>query len=186
MDRAAVTQRVWELAEPLARGAGLELVDVQYRPEGGRLILRLLLDRSEGPSDARAGDGSGGVTLDELARVSRELGDVLDAHDAVPGRYHLECSSPGLDRPLVRPEHFTRAVGQRVRVRTHDPVDGRRQFHGVLEAAADGAITVRDPDAGVVSLPLATIERARTAFEFVRPGDKGPHRRGGGPRHAHA
>jgi ribosome maturation factor RimP len=182
MDRAAVTQRVWELAEPLARGAGLELVDVQYRPEGGRLILRLLLDRAEG----QHGTGTGGVTLDELARVSRELGDVLDAHDAVPGRYHLECSSPGLNRPLVRPEHFTRAVGQRVWVRTHEPVAGRRQFHGVLEASADGAITVHDPDAGVVSLTLAAIERAHTEFEFPRPGVKGAQRRGGGPRHAHA
>ncbi len=182
MDRAAVTQRVWELAEPLARGAGLELVDVQYRPEGGRLILRLLLDRSEGPRD---GDPRG-VTLDELARVSRELGDVLDAYDAVPGRYHLECSSPGLNRPLVRPEHFVRAVGQRVRVRTHEPVAGRRQFHGVLEAAADETITVHDPDAGIVSLALAAIERAQTEFEFVRPGNKSAPRRSGGHRHAHA
>jgi len=100
MDRAAVTRRVWELSEPLARAAGLELVDVQYRPEGGRLILRLLLDRfADRPVEVPAA----GVTLDELARISRELGDVLDAHDAVPGRYHLECSSPGLNRPLVRP-----------------------------------------------------------------------------------
>src|SRR5437773_11956045 len=61
MDRSAVTQRVWELAEPLALAGGLELVDVQYRPEGGRIVVRLLLDRPEG-----------GVTLDELTRVSRE------------------------------------------------------------------------------------------------------------------
>src|SRR5262249_23350452 len=181
MDRAAVTQRVWELAEPLARGAGLELVDVQYRPEGGGLILRLLLDRSEGRTDA-AGSG---VTLDELARISRELGDVLDAHDAVPGRYHLECSSPGLNRPLVRPEHFARAIGQRVRVRTHDPVAGRRQFHGVLEGSADGVITLRDPDAGGVALALAAIERASPEFAFAAPGAKDP-RRGPGTRPAPA
>jgi ribosome maturation factor RimP len=185
MDRAAVTQRVWELAEPLARGAGLELVDVQYRPEGGRLILRLLLDRAEGQM------APGGVTLDELARVSRELGDVLEAHDAIPGRYTLECSSPGLNRPLVRPEHFARAVGQRIWVRTHEPVAGRRQFHGVLEGTGDGTVTVHDPDAGVVSLTLAAIERAHTEFEFPSPGGrgprlKGPQRRGNGPRHAHA
>src|SRR5262245_27667042 len=86
MDRAAVTRRVWELSEPLARAAGLELVDVQYRPEGGRLILRVLLDRFADRPDQSPPVG---VTLDELARVSRELGDVLDAHDAVPGRYHL-------------------------------------------------------------------------------------------------
>jgi len=166
MDRATVTRRVWELSEPVVSAAGLELVDVQYRPEGGRLVLRLLIDRT-----------GGRVTLDELARVSRELGDVLDAHDAVTGRYHLECSSPGVDRPLVRPEHFRRAIGQRVHVRTHEALAGRRQFHGVLDAVADDAITVRDPDAGVVSIGLASIDRARIQFEFPRPAR---------PPHAHA
>jgi ribosome maturation factor RimP len=184
MDRAAVTRRVWELSEPLARAAGLELVDVQYRPEGGRLILRLLLDRF---ADRPVEVPGAGVTLDELARVSRELGDVLDAHDAVPGRYHLECSSPGLNRPLVRAEHFRRAVGQRVRVRMQEPIDGRRQFRGVLDDATEEAIRVNDPDAGVVSLALEKIERASTEFEFPSPGGKGPRNPGGrGPRHAHA
>jgi ribosome maturation factor RimP len=162
MDRATVTQRVWELVEPLAQAAGLELVDVQYRPEGGRVILRLLLDRLDGR-----------VTLDELAGMSRQLGDVLDAHDAVAGRYHLECSSPGLNRPLVRPAHFARAVGQRVRIRTLDPVGGRRQFRGTLEAVESGGVSVRDPDAGLVTLPLSTIERASTEFEFIRPARPG-------------
>jgi ribosome maturation factor RimP len=186
MDRAAVTQRVWELAEPLAHGAGLELVDVQYRPEGGRLVLRLLLDRApEGGPDA-AGSGAGGVTLDELARVSHELGDVLDAHDAVPGRYQLECSSPGLNRPLVRPQHFARAVGQHVAVRAHEPVGERRQFHGVLESATPEAVTVADPDAGVVTVAFANIERAHVEFQFPRPGQKGSHRGNAGHRHAHA
>jgi len=166
MDRATVTRRVWELSEPVASAAGLELIDVQYRPEGGRLILRVLIDRPEG-----------GVTLDELARVSRELGDVLDAHDAVSGRYHLECSSPGVNRPLVRPEHFRRAVGERVHVRIHEPIAGRRQFHGVLEAATDDTVTVHDPDAGVVSLALGSIERASIQFDFPRPAR---------PPHAHA
>jgi ribosome maturation factor RimP len=166
MDRAAVTQRVWELVEPLAQAAGLELVDVQYRPEGGRIVLRLLIDRIDG-----------GVTLDELAGMSRQLGDVLDAHDAVPGRYHLECSSPGVNRPLVRPEHFSRAVGQRVRIRTLDPVGGRRQFRGVLEGVEKDAVSVRDPDVGLVALPLSAIERATTEYEFHRPAR---------PGHAHA
>ncbi len=180
MDRAAVTQRVWELSEPLVRGTGLELVDVQYRPEGGRLILRLLLDRPEQ-----------GVTLDELARVSRELGDVLEAHAVLPGRYHLECSSPGLNRPLVRPEHFARAVGQRVSVRAREPIAGRRQFKGVLETAGGDGIVGDDPDAGRVSVALDAIERASTEFEFARPAERGrgrhPRRRtGGGHRQAHA
>jgi ribosome maturation factor RimP len=179
MDRASITRRVWELAEPLARAGGLELVDVQYRPEGGRVVLRVLLDHA---AESPAAGARAGVTLDELARVSRELGDILDAHDAVPGRYHLECSSPGLNRPLVRPEHFRRVVGQRVRVRTHELVGDRRQFRGVLDAVGDEAITVHDPDAGIVSLAFDAIDRASTEFEFPQPGVKGPRR----PGHAHA
>jgi ribosome maturation factor RimP len=132
MERSAVTQRVWELTEPVVLAAGLELVDVQYRPESGRMVLRLLLDRPEG-----------GVTLDEITRAARELGDVLDAHDPIPGQYQLECSSPGLNRPLVREAHFARAVGKQVRVRTREPLGSRRQFRGRLHRGAGRRVVVR-------------------------------------------
>jgi ribosome maturation factor RimP len=164
MDRSAVGPRVWALAEPVVVSAGLELVDVQYRPEGGHTVLRLLIDRPEG-----------GVTIDELARVSRELGYLLDAHDAVPGRYHLECSSPGLNRPLVRPDHYRRALGQRVYVRTRTPHDGRRQFHGTLAAATDETATVEDPDAGTVTLPFVDVERANVEYDFTKPAQPPAH-----------
>jgi ribosome maturation factor RimP len=166
MDRSAVTQRVWDLAEPVALARGLELVDVQFRPEGGRTVLRLLVDRPEG-----------GVTLDDLSRLSRELGDLLDVHDAVPGRYHLECSSPGLNRPLLRAAHFRRAVGSRVRVRTRDPIGGRRQFHGTLVQADTESVIVDDPDAGRTVIPLAGIDKANVEHDFGRPA---------GSPHAHA
>jgi len=158
MDRSAVTQRVWQLAEPLALAGGLELVDVQYRPEGGRVVLRLLIDRP-----------AGGVTLDELARVSRELGDVLDAHDAVPGRYQLECSSPGLNRPLLRDLHFQRALGQRVRVQTRASIGGRRNFRGTLVTATAEEITVDAADVGRVDIPREAIEKAHIDYDFSRP-----------------
>lgn len=157
-DWSAVSQRIWELAEPLVTARGLEIVDVQFRPEGGRVVLRVLIDRP-----------AGGVTLEELTGVSRELGDVLDGHDALKGRYHLECSSPGLNRPLVRPHHWERAVGQRVRVRTRDPISGRRNFHGVLAGVGEGVATVEDPDAGSVALALAAVEKANIEYDFSRP-----------------
>jgi len=166
MDRSAVTQRVWELAEPLALASGLELVDVQYRPEGGRTVLRLLLDRP-----------AGGVTLDELSGVSRELGDVLDAHDAVPGRYQLECSSPGVNRPLLRPVHFERARGERVRVHTRDLIAGRRHFRGTLVDASSERVVIQDPEVGEVTIPLADVERAHVDHDFSRAA---------APRHVHA
>ena len=166
MDPSAVTQRVWELAEPVALASGLELVDVQYRPEAGRLVLRLLLDRPEG-----------GVTLDEITRTARELGDVLDAHDPVPGRYHLECSSPGLNRPLVREAHYARAVGKQVRVRTREPLNARRQFRGRLAAVSPEGVTVVEQGDVSAFIPFVAIERANVEYEFPRPG---------GPARAHA
>jgi ribosome maturation factor RimP len=164
MDPSAVTQRVWEFAEPVALAAGLELVDVQYRPESGRVVLRLLLDRPEG-----------GVTLDDLARVSRELGDVLDGHDAVPGRYHLECSSPGLNRPLLREAHFRRALGQRVHVQTRAPIGERRHFRGTLEAVTADEVTIRDADGARAVIPLSAIEKAHVDYDFSRPAGRHAH-----------
>ena len=158
MDWTAVTQRIWGLAEPVVVTAGLELVDVQCRPEGGRTVVRLLIDRP-----------AGGVTIDELARISRELGHLFDAHDVVPGRYNLECSSPGLNRPLVKPDHFRRAVGQRVYARLRTPIGGRRQFRGTLAEVTDDLVTIDDADVGRVGLPFAELERANVEFDFTRP-----------------
>ena len=166
MDRSAVAQRIWELAEPVVLTAGLELVDVQFRPEGGRMVLRLLLDRPEG-----------GVTLDEITRAARELGDVFDAHDPIPGHYQLECSSPGLNRPLVREPHFVRAVGKQVRVRTREPLGGRRQFRGRLASVTPEGVTVVEQGDVPSFVPFAAIERANVEFEFPRTG---------GPARAHA
>jgi ribosome maturation factor RimP len=164
MDRSAVVHAVWALAEPLLVAAGLELVDVRFQPEGGRVVLRLLIDRP-----------GGGITIDELARVSRELGHLLDAHDTVPGHYNLECSSPGLNRPLVRPAHYHGAIGQRVYIRTRTPVGGRRQFRGVLAAATDDVATVNDPDAGTVALPIGDVERANVEYDFTQPASAPGH-----------
>jgi len=166
MDRSAVTQRIWELAEPVVLATGLELVDVQYRPESGRMILRLLIDRPEG-----------GVTLDEITRAARELGDVLDAHDPIPGQYQLECSSPGLNRPLVREAHFARALGKQVRVRTREPLNGRRQYRGRLDAVTAEGVTVVEQGDASCFVPFAAIERANIEYEFPRTG---------GPARAHA
>ena len=142
-----VAERVWEIAEPVVTHEGLEMVDVEYRRESRGMVLRLYLDRD------------GGVSLDDLSRVSRQIGDLLDVHDAVPGTYTLEVSSPGINRRLRRPEHFLRYLGQRVRVRTTNPVNGRRVFVGTLEAVETGGIQVRAHD-GSRSIGFADIAQA--------------------------
>ena len=136
MDRAAIAQRVWELAEPVVVTAGLELVDVQYRPEGGRAILRLLIDRP-----------TGGVTIDELARVSRELGHLLDAHDAVPGRYTdlwFEATKPGRYHLFCAEfcgSQHARMIGQVVAM---EPAD----FQAWLSGTERGAAPISMAEAG--------------------------------------
>ena len=133
MERSVV-QRIWQLTEPLIAHAGMEIVDIEYQREGRWAVLRFFLDRE------------GGVTVDELAPMSRRLSDVLDVHDVVPGPYTLDLSSPGINRRLRRPDHFRRYVGERVRVRTVAPVSGRRSFVGPLQAVDAEGIVVRAGD----------------------------------------
>jgi len=150
-----VAERVWAVAEPLVTHEGLEIVDVEFRRESRGTVLRLYLDRC---------GGVGGVSLDDLTRVSRQLGDVLDVHNAVPGSYQLEVSSPGINRRLRRPDHFQRYLGKKVRVRTAGPLDGRRAFMGVLEAVDADGIVVETAD-GTHAIRFAEIAQANYESE---------------------
>jgi len=151
-----VAERVWKIAEPLVTDEGMEMVDVEYHRESHGAVLRLYLDRD------------GGVSLDDLTRVSRQVGDLLDVHNAVPGKYTLEVSSPGINRRLRRPDHFQRYLGQQVRVRTQAPLDGRRVFLGPLTAVdADGITVLQD---GVpCTIRFAEIAQANYEPELERP-----------------
>lgn len=151
----ATLGRIWELAAPLAEEQGLEIIDVELRREGSRggRVLRLYLDKNGGPN------------MDDLSRVSRSLSELLDLHDVVAGSYILEVSSPGVNRPLKRPEHFVRFVGKKVRVRTREPIQGRRSFVGqLLEVRTDG-ISVNQ-DGARCEIPFRVIERSNYEHEW--------------------
>ena len=160
-DIVGIRERVCALAEPLVRQAGLELYDVEYKPGQGRMVLRVYLQRP-----------GGRVSLDELTLISRQLGDVFEVHDAVPGRYQLDCSSPGLERALRTPGHFQGAIGERVSVRLREPVAERRLLKGTLQAVGEDGISIDDGEVGRVDVPFGMINEART--EFVS-GQKGVH-----------
>ncbi|MBN2231874.1 MAG: ribosome maturation factor RimP [Deltaproteobacteria bacterium] len=117
-----VVESARQLAEPLIESLGFELVDCEYAGAGGRGVLRFYIDKP------------GGVTIDDCAAVSRQLGALLDVDDVVPSRYFLEVSSPGLERPVRKPRDFERFIGRRLRIRTRQPVDGRCRFAGELVA----------------------------------------------------
>jgi ribosome maturation factor RimP len=151
----ATVSRVWELAAPLAAKEAMEIVDIEFRHEGSRggRVLRLYLDKDGGPN------------VDDLSRVSRELSDVLDSTDAVEGAYTLEVSSPGINRPLRRPEHFARFVGKRIRVRTRDMINGRRSFLGTLEEAGAEHITLK-VEGTQVQIPFSLIEKSNYEHDW--------------------
>lgn len=151
----ATVARIWEFAAPLAKTLGLEIVDIELRREGSRggRILRLYLDKDGGPN------------MEDLSRVSRELGALLDEHDVVEGTYTLEVSSPGINRPLKLPEHFKRFIGKRVRVRTRELVQGRRSFLGPLLDVSADKIAV-DQDGTRFEIPFAVIEKSNYEHDW--------------------
>ncbi len=145
--------QVEEIAQPLVQMEGMEVWGVELRPEGGRWILRLLVDKP------------GGVTLDDLTRINRQLGDLLDVHDLIPWRYTLEVSSPGITRPLMRPDHYTRYLGKRVKVRTVRALGGRRVFSGLLLEANTEGIAIADKG-GKVHIPFSLILKGTYEHDF--------------------
>jgi ribosome maturation factor RimP len=136
------------LLEPGVKALGFDLVDVELAGQGHRNTLRVYID------------GPRGVTVDDCAAVSRQLSAILDVEDPIPGRYALEVSSPGLDRPLVSPEDFRRFRGEEVKLRTTDAVDGRRNFKGRLVETSAGGISI-EVDGQRFELAFDRIERAR-------------------------
>ena len=151
-----IIDQTHSLIEPVLMAQGYELVLAEY--VSGQGVLRLFIDKE------------GGVTLDDCATVSRLVGDLLDAEglsDAIDGRYRLEVSSPGLDRPLVKPEHFQRFVGSKAKLTTKLPHEGRRRFEGeILEADAMSIRLRGDGEVSEWSFPYDMIEKARLIPEF--------------------
>jgi ribosome maturation factor RimP len=149
-----MAQVVWEIVEPVAAGRGLEVVDVEFCPQGGRALVRVFVDRE------------GGVTLDELAQLSRELGDVIEVRDVVKMAYTLEVSSPGVNRRLTRAEHYPRFIGKRIRVQAATAIDGRRNFLGTLVQASDTDIVLQLEQGAVIRIPFSAVARANYEHDF--------------------
>ncbi|MBZ5566615.1 MAG: ribosome maturation factor RimP [Acidobacteriia bacterium] len=155
----AIDEHVRQIAERVTASQGLELVDVEFRGGGKARLLRLFIDKP------------GGVTHEDCAFVSREVGTILDVEDAVPGgSYTLEVSSPGLDRKLMKPSDFERFAGSRVRLITRQPVEGSRHFEGRLQGLQAGRVALEVGSgkipAHTVEIDLGNVERANLVPEF--------------------
>jgi ribosome maturation factor RimP len=140
-------ESVWSLAAPLCRTEGVELVQVEYQREHGGLTLRLYLDKP------------GGITLDDCADISRQMSDLLDVGLDLPAPYRLEVSSPGLQRPLGKLSDFERFKGCRAKVRTTRPLNGQKNFSGILNGVSGPGVQLI-LDKGTVTIALSDIAKA--------------------------
>jgi len=151
---------------PVVAGEGLELVDVEFKSG----VLQVTVDRA------------GGVDLEALTDANRAISGLLDELDPLPGRYSLEVSSPGIERTLRKPEHFVKAIGSTVSVKTRPQVPGERRINGTLVSAdAEGFTVAADgPDADPVRLGYHDVDRVRTVFVWGSKGSPGSRARGSG------
>ncbi len=143
------------LAEPLLADMGLELVEVQYRREGQGWVIRFFLDKE------------GGVSLDDCVEASREISARLEVEDPVDHAYHLEVSSPGLERPLKKKEDYLRFAGRRVRIKLRHPLEGGeegRVLVGTLRGLEEEE-AILEREEGVIRLALDTIAKARLTLD---------------------
>ncbi len=161
-----VVDRVTSLVAPIVTDLGLDLYDIEYT--GG--IVRIVVDTQPG--------GPTGVSLENIALITRLVSREFDHSDPIPGRYTLEVTSPGLERTLRLPRHFVREVGKTIAVRLSSALDGQRRIQGDLVSASEDTIVVRLADNAMteVTIPLSIVERAKTVFQWgptPKPGSTG-------------
>lgn len=158
-----------DLAEPVLEELGFRLVRVKVSPRDGGTV-QIMAERAGGP-----------MNIDDCALISRRLSPVLDAYDPMPGQYRLEVSSPGIDRPLVRPSDFELFAGHEAKVELKELVDGRKRFKGVIEGVEDGEVRLKmelkgEAEPVVVGFPFALIDDAKLVIEtgtlFTEPASK--------------
>ena len=167
---ASVVGRVREMASRVAGSYGLDIFDVQYRREGPGMVLRVQIDR---PWNERPGaTAEESVSVEDCARVSRDLSAVLDVQDVVLTAYTLEVSSPGLDRPLRHAADYGRFAGRRAKLVMRQAVDGQMFFKGRLGGIekdgdrGDHVVMIVSDDGRSHRVPIGVITRANLEVEF--------------------
>lgn len=150
------SQELRDIIEPAVTALGYELVGCEVVQEGKHSVLRVYVD------------GENGISIDAITDVSRQISAVLDVEEPMSGRYALEVSSPGLDRPLYALEHYQRFVGRKVKLRLRTPIgdEHRRKFSGVLEEVKDRQIILKMDDGRQVSFDFDKIDKGNLVPEL--------------------
>jgi len=152
---ADVVDHIRQLLDPILASLGLTLWDLEFQRQGPKWLLRIYIDRESG------------VTLNDCESVSRDLSAALDVEDIITHAYSLEVSSPGLDRTLTKPEHFSRFSGSTVKIKIYQPIDGQKVFRGKLLGISDTGIVRVEITAGtIMEFALGTITKAHLEVEL--------------------
>ncbi|CAA6605453.1 Ribosome maturation factor RimP [Rhodospirillaceae bacterium LM-1] len=138
------------IEEPM-KGMGYELVRVQISGAANRATLQVMAERLDGVA----------MTIDDCTEISRALSPILDVADPIAGAYALEVSSPGIDRPLVRPKDFERWSGFEAKLETRAPVDGRKRFKGLLMGLDGDEVLIRDESGADLRVPISALAKAK-------------------------
>jgi ribosome maturation factor RimP len=169
LDREAF-QRV---VAPIAHAHGAEVVDIELKPERGGWVLRVYVEKA-GAAVHNLSTRDAAVNLELCANVSRDLSPALDVADLIGHAYHLEVSSPGVERPLRGERDFARFAGHKAKLRLRDAVDGQRVLVGALDGITDGKVRIA-VGAFTHEVPLSSVESARLVFEFGSNSKGRPH-----------
>jgi ribosome maturation factor RimP len=148
---SALERRIAAIVEPIAIDLGFSLVRVKITQDNG-MTLQIMAE-----------DAEGRFTINDCEALSKEVSPALDVEDPIEREYHLEVSSPGIDRPLVRRRDFAAYVGHEAKIELADPIDGRKRYRGLIQAVDETSFTIRLPDAPAGTDPDHKLEFARLA-----------------------
>ncbi len=149
-----VREEVERLVLPILEEEGMELVDIEYKKERGRGILRLYIDKP------------GGVKIDDCQGVSQRIDPILERCNIIRGHYLLEVSSPGLDRPLKKEEDFKRFIGRLIKIKTFSPIDNQKTFVGTLKDYKEEIVILETREGKIIEIPMKNIAKANLEIEF--------------------
>ena len=153
MGKTSIYQLVSELIEPTITEHNAELVDIEYIKAGKVWTLRVFIDKKQG------------VTVLDCQKLSREIEDLIEVHELISDPYTLEVSSPGLDRPLKSEADFLRNKEKQIQLKTYAPIEGRKNFSGIVLDVKDRVLLLKDKD-DCLELELANIAQAKLVIEF--------------------
>jgi len=144
---------LWELFEPVVAGLGYDLIEIEHFPNPKHGVLRLYIDKEEG------------IKVEDCSSVSRQISALIDVEDPIRGKFNLEVTSPGSDRPLRRLKDFQRFTGSLVKLKTAMPLEGQRNFKGRLLEASEETVVI-ETETEELGIPMNVIEKARIVPEF--------------------